>query len=29
MFADDRFHPNAAAYRRLAAHFGAALITHG
>lgn len=29
MFAEDRFHPNAAAYRRLAAHFGAALITHG
>jgi lysophospholipase L1-like esterase len=29
MFADDRFHPNAAAYRALAAHFAAALTTHG
>jgi lysophospholipase L1-like esterase len=25
MFADDGFHPNAAAYRALAAHFAAAL----
>ena len=29
MFAEDRFHPNAAAYRALAAHFAAALATHG
>jgi lysophospholipase L1-like esterase len=29
MFAEDRFHPNAAAYRALAAHFAAALTTHG
>jgi lysophospholipase L1-like esterase len=28
MFAKDRFHPNAAAYRALAAHFAAALTTH-
>jgi lysophospholipase L1-like esterase len=29
MFAEDRFHPNAAAYRALAAHIAAALTTHG
>jgi lysophospholipase L1-like esterase len=29
MFAEDRFHPNAAAYRALAAHFAAAVTTHG
>jgi lysophospholipase L1-like esterase len=29
MCAEDRFHPNAAAYRALAAHFAAALTTHG
>jgi lysophospholipase L1-like esterase len=29
MFAEDRFHPNAAAYRALAAHFAAALAAHG
>lgn len=28
-FAEDGFHPNAAAYRALAAHFAAALTTHG
>jgi lysophospholipase L1-like esterase len=28
MFATDGFHPNAAAYRALAAHFAAALTTH-
>jgi lysophospholipase L1-like esterase len=28
-FAEDGFHPNAAAYRALAAHFAAALPTHG
>jgi lysophospholipase L1-like esterase len=28
MFAEDRFHPNAAAYRALAAHFAAALTTY-
>jgi len=29
MFAEDGFHPNAAAYRALAGHFAAALTTHG
>ena len=29
LFAEDGFHPNAAAYRALAAHFAAALTTHG
>ena len=29
MCAEDRFHPNAAAYRALAAHFAAALTTQG
>ena len=29
LFAEDGFHPNATAYRALAAHFAAALTTHG
>ena len=28
MFAKDRFHPNAAAYRVLASHFAAAFTAH-